>query len=86
MRARQRHLALGLLVMIASAPVLAGEGDMILRFGAAYVSPTGDYAQPYDIEGWVGVLTEEADASLGGFVGFEYMVSDRVGIDATLLS
>jgi outer membrane protein W len=72
--------------MVASAPVLAGEGEMILRFGAACISPTGDYAAPFDLEGWVGVLTQEADASLGGFVGFEYMVSDRVGVDATLLS
>jgi len=55
------------------------------RFGSAYVSPTGDYAPPYDIECSVGVLTEEADAALGGFVGFEYMVSDLIGLDATLL-
>jgi hypothetical protein len=38
----------------------------------------------FDLAGYVGVLTEEADAALGGFVGFEYMVSDLVGIDAAL--
>jgi outer membrane protein W len=84
---RKCSLALGLIVLAASTPLLAGDGDMIFRFGAAYVSPTGDFSKiQTDEPPLIGVGVFEADSALGAFAGFEYMFNDLVGLDATILS
>jgi outer membrane protein W len=72
-------------MLVASFPVLAEEGDMIIRFGLVYSSPTGDLVfedsePPYLFRDQI-----EADSGVGGFAGFEYMVTDLVGLDGTLL-
>jgi outer membrane protein W len=82
---RKLFSVFALLVLVASIPALAAQGDMILRFGTAYVSPTGDYSESYEEGSYTGWYKEEADAALGGFVGFEYMFTDLFGLDATLL-
>jgi outer membrane protein W len=78
-------LAVGLIALVSAVPALAGQGDKIIRFGGAYVSPTGDYVEEIDSDGVVGDLTIEADSAFGGFFGFEYMFTDLFGLDATLL-
>ena len=86
MRRNKLSLALGLMVMIAAAPALAKDGDMIVRFGAAYVSPTGDFSKvQLDEPPLIGVGVFEADSAPGAFAGFEYVFNDLVGLDAAIL-
>ena len=86
MHIRTSSLALGLMITVAAAPAFAGEGDMILRFGTAYVSPTGDFGKTQvDEPPLVGRGVFEADSALGAFAGFEFMLNDLVGLDATIL-
>ena len=67
-----------LAVLGLTSPVAAETGDMQLRFGLLYSSPTDDYT--------AGGLTAELDSALGFLVGFEYHVTDMIGIEPTLSS
>jgi outer membrane protein W len=79
-KGRIRPLILIVVLMLIASPALAEKGDSKLRFGLQWVSPTGDYT-----ESEPGMsLTIEADDALGGFVGYEYLLSDLIGIGATL--
>lgn len=64
-------------VVVASCciavPAFAEKGDMRVQFGLLYNLPTGDLSEPGE--------TLELDDSLGGQVGFEYMVTDTIGIE-----
>jgi outer membrane protein W len=82
---RKVSLALVILVMVASLPALAAQGDKIIRFGAVHISPTGDLTEIYDEPPYLETDTLEVDSALGGFFGFETMVTDLIGIDGTLL-
>jgi outer membrane protein W len=86
MRMRKLSLALGLMIVVASTPAFAAKGDKILRFGPEYVAPTGDFTKTQrDEPPLLGVGVFEADSAVGAFVGFEFMVNDLVGLDATIL-
>jgi outer membrane protein W len=83
---RKIAVVLGFILVAVSAPVLAAEGDMKLRFGAAHIGPTGDqtivwYDEPPEYE----ESRIEPEGGLSGFVGFEFMVSNVVGLDTTVL-
>ncbi len=74
------------MLVTAAAPVLGAAGDMKIRFGGAYLNPTGEetvvwYDEPPEYE----ASTIEAQGSGSGFVGFEVMLNDFVGLDATVL-
>ena len=60
------------------SPVAAESGDKQLRFGLLYSSPTDDFTE--------GDLTTELDSALGFLVGFEFHVTDMIGIEPTLSS
>jgi outer membrane protein W len=79
-------LVLGLILVVASAPALAAAGDMKIRFGAAYLNPTGDqtvvwFDEPPEYE----ASMIEAQGSGSGFVGFEIMINDFFGLDVSVL-
>jgi outer membrane protein W len=82
---RKLGLVLALVVLVASIPVMADQGDKIIRFGVAYVSPSGDYTETFDDGLFFEKFTIEADGAIGPYFGFEFMVTDLIGIDATLL-
>lgn len=86
MNIRTIGLVIGLILLVASAPALAAAGDMKVRFGGAYLNPTGEqtivwYDEPPEYE----ASTISVDGSASGFVSFEYMVNDFIGLDATVL-
>jgi outer membrane protein W len=81
---RKISLVLALVVMVAALPALAAQGDKIIRFGASYATPTGDWSMIEEGEGVTLTGTLEADSAIGPFFGFEFMVSDLIGIDATI--
>jgi outer membrane protein W len=81
---RKISLILALIALVAALPALADQGDMIIRFGTLYASPTGDWSISEEGEGVRETGTIEATGTLGAFFGFEYMVSDMIGIDATI--
>jgi hypothetical protein len=58
--------------------VAAESGDKQLRFGLLYSSPTDDFTD--------GDVTTELDSALGFLVGFEFHVTDMIGIEPTLSS
>ena len=60
------------------SPLAAETGDKQLRFGLLYSSPTDDFTD--------GDLTTELDSALGFLVGFEFHVTDMIGIEPTLSS
>ena len=62
---RKIGLAVALVVLVASLPALAAQGDKIVRFGAAYVSPTGDLSMIQEEDLLVMRETIEADAAVG---------------------
>lgn len=74
-----------ILLLVASFPAPAEQGDRIVRFGAVYSCPTSDRvienSEPPDLFR----DTVEADSALGGFAGIEYMATDLVGIDGTVM-
>ena len=82
---RKLGLVLALVVLVVSIPAMADQGDKIIRFGIVYVSPGGDYTETFEDELYFEQLTIEADGAIGPYVGFEFMVTDLIGIDATLL-
>jgi outer membrane protein W len=82
---RKVSLALAVLVLVASIPAMAGQGDKIIRFGAAWSSPTGDFVDTFESVDYREVATLEADSAIGPFFGFEFMVSDLIGIDGTII-
>lgn len=82
---RQLIVVLALILMIASLPVLADAGDKIVRFGAAYASPTGELTDSYDDPPYYYRYDIEADSAVYLFTGFEYMFTDLFGLDATLM-
>jgi outer membrane protein W len=82
---RKLGLVLALAMLIAVIPAMADAGDKIIRFGAAYSSPTGDYKEIYQDELLYEELSLEADAALGPYFGFEFMATDLLGIDFTLI-
>lgn len=67
-------------LMIAAlvSPAAAESGDKQLRFGLLYSSPTDDFTD--------GDLKTELDSALGFLVGFEFHVTDMIGIEPTLSS
>ena len=82
---RKLGLVLALVVLVAFIPVMADQGDKIIRFGVAYVSPGGELVETMESEFYFQRTTIEADGAIGPYVGFEFMVTDLIGIDATLL-
>jgi outer membrane protein W len=82
---RRLFVVLALTALVASIPTMAAQGDQIIRFGGAYVTPTGDWTIS-DEDEVLETATLEADSAFGPFFGFEYMISEMVGIDATVMS
>jgi outer membrane protein W len=60
------------------SPIAAEKGDKQLRFGVLYSAPTDDLV--------AGTLTTELDGALGFEVGFEFQVSDLIGIEPAVSS
>ena len=60
------------------SPVAAESGDKQLRFGLLYSSPMDDFSEAG--------FTTELDSALGFLVGFEFHVTDMIGIEPTLSS
>lgn len=65
-------------ILVSSPDILAGEGDRNIRFGVFLSSPTSDLV----VDG----ETTEADSAFGLHAGFEHMFSDKIGIEASILS
>jgi outer membrane protein W len=66
------------LALLAVSPAAAEKGDMQFRFGLVYSSPTDDLVS--------GTQKTELDSALGVGVGFEYTLTDRMGIEPGLSS
>ncbi len=82
---RKLGLVLVLVALIAAIPAMADQGDKIIRFGIAYVSPSGDYHDSYTDGPYFEEWKVEADAAIGPYFGFEFMLTDLIGIDGTVL-
>lgn len=81
-----------LIMFLLSNLVWADAGDKIVRFGIKYVSPTGDLnflsrnrlTVQGGIEETIEQSTVEPDSAVGLGVGFEYLITDLIGIDFNL--
>ncbi len=82
---RKLGMVLAMVVLIAVIPAMADQGEKIIRFGAAFSIPTGDLTRTYDADPLFTKLTMEAGSAIGPYVDFEFMLTDRIGIDATVL-
>lgn len=81
--------------ILAAAPAAAGgAGDNVVRFGGAFVSPSGDLTQSESERIPLGgglvadtelTLKAEADDGFGFFVGYEHYFSDLLGLEVTAL-
>jgi outer membrane protein W len=71
-------------MLIAAIPAMADAGDKIIRFGVVYSSPTGEYTEIYEDFLTYEEITLEADAAIGPYFGFEFMVTDLIGLDGTI--
>jgi outer membrane protein W len=80
MRGWPRTVLLIVVLVSIATPALAEKGDSKLRFGFQWVSPTGDYQESEPD----GTVTVEAESAIGGFVGYEYLLSDLLGLEASL--
>lgn len=89
-------LALGLAVAtLATVPAnAAGAGSNVFRFGAAYVSPSGDLTEHTSETTAAGggllfvtdlTLKAEAQDTLGFGASYEHLVTDRVGVEVSVL-
>lgn len=69
-------LALGFIVVSGQA-LAVGQGDWLLRFGAAYVAPNDDSG------GLSGAPTVgvEVDSGTAAFINLTYMVRDNIGLE-----
>lgn len=77
---KTRALPVILAVLILAAPALADKGDSNVRFGLAWVAPTGDLGAEL-----LGInFGLEADSAVGPVISFEKMVSDLVGIEVSV--
>ena len=91
-----RRLACALCAFACAVPVFAIEGESRFRFGALYVSPTGDLSAPQALDLIIpgpngdfpatifvdSVL--EADDGLGFELGFEHRATSLIGVEFTL--
>ena len=68
---------LALAFTLFATPTLADKGDVVLRFGASFTTPTGDLTD-VDVDE---VTNIEADSTTGGGVSVEYMATDLIGIN-----
>lgn len=84
-----------LITFLISSFAWADSGDKIFRFGIEYVSPSGGLSDSDtesvriegDEPGWLDIfITQDidVDSAIGYGIGFEYMVTDLVGIDFNL--
>lgn len=64
---------------------LAHAGDHTIRFGAAYLSPTGDYTSTRQQPSSVERLKIEADEAFGLALGYEYRFDYTIGLDVNLI-
>ncbi len=65
-------------VLVFASPALAEMGDMQVRFGVLYSIPMDESTE--------GVVTNEFDSTLGFQAGFEFGVTDLIGVEAGLSS
>lgn len=97
MRARRCAAVMAVLVVcgvIGHAPALAGDGRNLVRFGAAWVNPTGDltvdgfYVEDVDpgtrLE-FQGDLKLEPDSAVGFWLGYERLFTDTIGLEVGVL-
>ncbi len=71
-----RLLILLAIAVLGLTPAVAEQGDSKIRFGAQWLDPTGDYVERDPAE----EFAIEADAAVGGFFEYEYMLRDKVGL------
>lgn len=71
-------VSLVVLGIALAGPTWAGDGDMLVRFGVEFSSPTGDLSD--------GDQTTELDSATGFFVGFEWGLNDLMSLGADLSS
>lgn len=88
----RRSLIIGLAACVVGLGVVAeaAEGKNVIRFGGAYVSPTGDLSGAYSIEGDLGngtmltvegTLTLEPQSAVAPFFGYERRFTNRLGLE-----
>jgi outer membrane protein W len=65
-----------LLILGFASPVCAEKGDMLVRFGVLYSTPTDDLVD--------GDQTTELDAAFGFQASFEYLITDLMGIEPAI--
>lgn len=75
-----RILAPAIALTVLLAPAFAEEHRNTIRFGAQYVSPTGDYGETIETTRF----TLEAVDAFGPFLSYERMITPRFGIEPTL--
>jgi len=71
------------------------DAHSVLRFGGSYTAPTGDITEGFAFTGvdlgngtmlaFDGTLTLEPQEAAAPTIDFEYRLSDRIGVDVTLL-
>lgn len=92
MRTKAR-LLLGLSILGVATLAAAADGDNIIRFGGAYVAPTGDLTgEASFVEdlgdgttlAFDGTLTLEPQSEAALFVGYERRLTDLLGVEFTL--
>ena len=70
-------VSFALLLALSAGPAPADKGDIVVRFGAQFSSPTGDLSETEGLD----TMKLEADSTTGGGVSVEYMASDLIGIN-----
>lgn len=92
-----RHIPVwfAIVILAATLPVHSGDRPHLVRFGGAYVVPTGDLTEDgFFVEDlgdgtrleFQGDLTIEAVEAFGPFVSYEYRLSPRIGLEAAVTS
>jgi len=92
---RRIPILLAIAVVLVGSPALSAERASLVRFGGAYVVPTGDATTDgFFVEDlgdgtrleFQGDLTIEPTEAVGLFLSYEYRLSPLLGVEAALMS